>query len=135
MIIKPSALIRKNYNEVVSLCKESGEPVYLTKNGEGDLVVMDIASFERLEKIYSLREKLFAIEDDRLQGKTGYSIDEASEKISKAIDERDLLMKFKVEMEVARRCKLAGLPTYSSDDMLNLAEEIMSEWKNILWYG
>ena len=127
MIIKPSALIRKNYNEVVSLCKESGEPVYLTKNGEGDLVVMDIASFERLEKIYSLREKLFAIEDDRLQGKTGYSIDEASEKISKAIDERDLLMKFKVEMEVARRCKLAGLPTYSSDDMLNLAEEIMSE--------
>jgi prevent-host-death family protein len=127
MIIKPSALIRKNYNEVVSLCKESGEPVYLTKNGEGDLVVMDIASFERLEKMYSLREKLFAIEDDRLQGKTGYSIDEASEKISKAIDERDLLMKFKVEMEVARRCKLAGLPTYTSDDMLNLAEEIMSE--------
>jgi hypothetical protein len=77
--------------------------------------------------MYSLREKLFAIEDDRLQGKTGYSIDEASEKISKAIDERDLLMKFKVEMEVARRCKLAGLPTYTSDDMLNLAEEIMSE--------
>jgi hypothetical protein len=27
------------------------------------------------------------------------------------------------------------LPTYTSDDMLNLAEEIMSEWKNILWYG
>jgi prevent-host-death family protein len=87
MIIKPSALIRKNYNEVVSLCKESGEPVYLTKNGEGDLVVMDIASFERLGKMYSLREKLFEIEDDRLQGKSGYSIDEASEKISKAIDE------------------------------------------------
>ncbi len=32
--IKPSASIRNNYNEISSLCKESGEPVYLTKNGE-----------------------------------------------------------------------------------------------------
>ena len=42
--------IRQNYNEISELCKKSGEPVYLTKNGEGDLVVMDIASFERREK-------------------------------------------------------------------------------------
>ena len=40
MNIKPSAAIRKNYNEISELCKRSGEPVYLTKNGEGDLVVI-----------------------------------------------------------------------------------------------
>ena len=40
MNIKPSSAIRKNYNEISTLCKESGEPVYLTKNGEGDLVVL-----------------------------------------------------------------------------------------------
>lgn len=34
--------IRKNYNEISKLCKESGEPIYLAKNGEGDLVVIDI---------------------------------------------------------------------------------------------
>ena len=46
MHIKASAAIRNNYNEISNLCKESGEPVYLTKNGEGDLVVMDIIAFE-----------------------------------------------------------------------------------------
>ena len=44
-----------------------------------------------------------------------------------AYEERELLMKFKLEMELARRCKLAGLPTYTSDDMLRMAEEIIGE--------
>lgn len=35
MNIKPSAAIRQNYNEIASICKTTGEPVYLTKNGEG----------------------------------------------------------------------------------------------------
>ena len=35
MNIKPVAAIRKNYNEVSKLCKRTGEPVYLTKNGGG----------------------------------------------------------------------------------------------------
>lgn len=42
MNIRPSAAIRNNYNDISNYCKETGEPVYLTKNGEGDLVVMDI---------------------------------------------------------------------------------------------
>ncbi len=50
MQIKPSASIRQNYNEIAALCKSTGEPVYLTKNGEGDLVVMDIEAFARREK-------------------------------------------------------------------------------------
>ena len=35
MIIMASADIRQNYNNVVEKCKESGQPVYLTKNGQG----------------------------------------------------------------------------------------------------
>ena len=38
MLIKPSAAIRQNYNEISELCKKTKEPVYLTKNGEGDLI-------------------------------------------------------------------------------------------------
>lgn len=53
MNIKPSAAIRKNYNEISQLCKRSGGPVFLTKNGEGDLVVMDIETFARREACYS----------------------------------------------------------------------------------
>ena len=45
MNIRPSAAIRKNYNEISTLCRDTGEPVYLTKNGVGDLVVMGITAF------------------------------------------------------------------------------------------
>lgn len=87
MNIKPSAAIRKNYNEISELCKRSGEPVYLTKNGEGDLVVMDIEAFARRESMLRLREKLIAVEEDRLNGKKGYSIDEVSNMMKNAVKE------------------------------------------------
>lgn len=58
MNIRPSAAIRKNYNEISELCKRTGEPVYLTKNGSGDLVVMDIEAFARRESMLKLREML-----------------------------------------------------------------------------
>ena len=43
MNIRPSAAIRQNYNEIADLCRKTAEPVLLTKNGEGDLVVMDLS--------------------------------------------------------------------------------------------
>ena len=76
MNIRPSAAIRQNYNEIAELCRSSMEPVYLTKNGEGDLVVMDIESFTRREKMLQLRENLLAIEEDRAMGRKGYTVDE-----------------------------------------------------------
>jgi PHD/YefM family antitoxin component YafN of YafNO toxin-antitoxin module len=87
MNIKPSAAIRKNYNEISELCKRSGEPVYLTKNGEGDLVVMDIEAFARRESMLCLRENLIAAEEGRLSGKPGYSIDEVSSMMKIAVRE------------------------------------------------
>lgn len=67
-LIKPSAAIRQNYTEISNLCKETGEPVFLTKNGEGDLVVMDIAVYDQREKQLELREKLIEIEAQRRAG-------------------------------------------------------------------
>ncbi|MDR3565559.1 MAG: prevent-host-death protein [Negativicutes bacterium] len=85
MNIKPSAAIRKNYNEIAALCKATKEPVFLTKNGEGDLVVMDLATFSRRESMLKLREQLVAVEEDRLMGKKGFSIDEVDEMMKKVI--------------------------------------------------
>jgi PHD/YefM family antitoxin component YafN of YafNO toxin-antitoxin module len=87
MNIKPSAAIRKNYNEISSLCKTTKEPVFLTKNGEGDLVVMDIATYSQRESMLRLREQLVAVEEDRLAGKKGFSIVELDEMMKKAISE------------------------------------------------
>lgn len=87
MNIRPSAAIRQNYNEIADLCRKSAEPVYLTKNGEGDLVVMDIESFTRREKMLTLREELLAVEEDRLHGDEGYSIREVTAMMRNAIQE------------------------------------------------
>lgn len=73
--IKPSAAIRKNYNEISELCRKTGEPVYLTKNGEGDLVVMDVESFAKHESLLKLKEKLLQSEIDIQKGRA-FSVEE-----------------------------------------------------------
>ena len=77
--IKPSAAIRNDYNGISSLCKESKQPVFLTKNGEGDLVVMDIESYNRREKMLRLRESLVSAEETRINGEQGYAPDEVEQ--------------------------------------------------------
>lgn len=76
MNIRPSAAIRQNYNEIADICKKTAEPVFLTKNGEGDLVVMDIETYNRREKMLNLREELLAAEEDRLAGRSGCTLEE-----------------------------------------------------------
>lgn len=76
MIIKPSANIRQNYNEISELCKKTSEPIFLTKNGEGDLVVMDMETYERREKMLKLREALIEAEEERISGHDGYTLSE-----------------------------------------------------------
>lgn len=88
MYIKPSAAIRNNYNEISELCKRTGEPVYLTKNGEGDLVVMDIDAFERKMKMLDLRVKLMNVEEDRRRGIADCSVDELEEYLDEVIGDK-----------------------------------------------
>ena len=58
MIIRPSAVIRQNYNEIANMCRETSEPIFLTKNGEGDLVVMDIETYNRREKNVEIKRRI-----------------------------------------------------------------------------
>lgn len=46
--IRPSSDLRNNYNEISEFCHRYNEPVFLTKNGTGDLVVLSNAEYERL---------------------------------------------------------------------------------------
>jgi len=86
MNIKPSAAIRKNYNEISMLCKRTKEPVYLTKNGEGDLVVMDLETFSRKESMLRLREKLLQSEVD-IQNNHVHTVDETATDMRRVIAE------------------------------------------------
>lgn len=86
MKIRPSAAIRQNYNEIAEYCKTTGEPVYLTKNGEGDLVVMDIEAFEYREKMLRLETRLLEIERARLNGAKTYTVEEVKQNMKDAIE-------------------------------------------------
>ncbi|MBR3225435.1 MAG: type II toxin-antitoxin system Phd/YefM family antitoxin [Atopobiaceae bacterium] len=46
--IRSSADLRNKYNEISSFCHQYGEPVFITKNGKGDLAVLSIEAYEQL---------------------------------------------------------------------------------------
>lgn len=86
MIIRPSTSLRNDYNEIALYCKEKMEPVYLTKNGEGDLVVMSIEAYSYREEMLDLREKLLDAELQRINGAKTFTIDEVRERLTGLIN-------------------------------------------------
>ena len=75
MIIKPSTALRNEYGTISDMAHKEDAPIYITKNGEGDLVVMSIEAFERREEILRLRAKLAAAEQSRLSGQPAVSME------------------------------------------------------------
>lgn len=56
--IRPSSDLRNHYNEISEFCNKYNEPVYITKNGKGDLVVLSNAEYERLSAKTELHRML-----------------------------------------------------------------------------
>ncbi|MCL1828631.1 MAG: type II toxin-antitoxin system prevent-host-death family antitoxin [Oscillospiraceae bacterium] len=60
--IRPSSDLRNKYNEISDFCHTYNEPVFITKNGTGDLVVLSNTDYERLSgkhELYRLLEEGF----------------------------------------------------------------------------
>ena len=70
-IIKSISSLRNRTREIASICHTQDEPVYLTTNGEGDLVVMSISDYERLKAQVDLFEKLGLAQAQSAAGKKG----------------------------------------------------------------
>lgn len=81
MIIKPSTALRNEYGTISDLAHKEDAPIYITKNGEGDLVVMSIEAFERREEILRLRAKLAAAEQSRLSEQPTVSMEESRKRL------------------------------------------------------
>lgn len=86
MIIKASASLRNDYTTISNMAKETKEPIYITKNGEGDLVLMSIDAFEKREQILQLREKVLQAEQERLDGTETISVSEARKRLRERVD-------------------------------------------------
>lgn len=81
VIIKSSTALRNDYGTISDMAHEEGEPIYITKNGEGDLVVMSIEAFEHREETLKLRAKLEAAEQARLSGTPVYILEESRKRL------------------------------------------------------
>lgn len=81
MIIKASAALRNDYAAISNMAKETNEPIYITKNGEGDLVLMSIEAFEKREQVLKLRAKVLQAEQERLDGLQTLGISDARKQL------------------------------------------------------
>lgn len=84
-VIRPSADLRNNYNEISEFCHENAEPVFITRNGKGDLVVMSIEMYNSLEKRFSLYSFIQKGLDDYKNGNV-IPLEEAMESLRKEIN-------------------------------------------------
>ena len=71
MNIRPSAELRNKYNEISTFCRETKEPIYITVNGRGDTVVLNITEFEKMKAELELLRSLAEADDDVANGRVG----------------------------------------------------------------
>lgn len=86
MIIKASSALRNDYTSISNIAKETKEPIYITKNGEGDLVLMSIEAFEKREQILQLRAKVLQAEQERIDGAETLSVSQARKRLRERVN-------------------------------------------------
>ena len=85
-IIRSSSELRKNYNSIAEICRTKRVPVFLTRNGTGDTVIMDMETYNRREDDLATAQRLIAAERSRLLGTKGYTVNEFKNNMKTAIE-------------------------------------------------
>ncbi len=81
--IRPSSDLRNKYSEISDFCHKYSEPVYITKNGQGDLAVMSIETYEKIIG----RFELYKLLDEGLEDIKNNNVSPAEE-IFKNVERR-----------------------------------------------
>ena len=84
-IIKPASELRNNYVAISALARENRQPVFLTKNGTGDMVLQSIEEYERRETLLAVYEALAEGETALKEGQT-VTLEQAYKSMTDAID-------------------------------------------------
>lgn len=66
--IRSSADLRNNYNEISTFCHDSAEPVFITKNGRGDLTVLSIEAYDALLETIEIDAAISQAEREMAEG-------------------------------------------------------------------
>jgi len=86
-VIKPISDLRNKANEISDLAHRSDEPIFITRNGEGDLVVMSMAQYSKLQLKLDLFSKLAVAQAQRASGDRGRSLSSVMKDLRKRIRE------------------------------------------------
>lgn len=81
MLIKSSTALRNDYDSLVKLSKDNQEPIYITRNGEGEMIFMPIAVYEKQQAELELLSVLLESERDRLAGAPVKTLDQMREEL------------------------------------------------------
>ena len=69
--IRPISDLRNSANDISDICRQTREPVFITRNGSGDMVVLNIDEYERQMALIDLYGKLAVAEEEISSGATG----------------------------------------------------------------
>lgn len=86
--IRPISDLRNSANEISDFCRETREPVYITRNGTGDMVVMNIAEYERQLALIELYGKLAVAEQEIAGGAEGEDFSAVAQRLRRRLAER-----------------------------------------------
>lgn len=86
-VIKPISDLRNNFNEISEICHKENEPVFITKNGHGDLVVMSMALYEKQQALLDLYQKLVEAEAQSAAGMPRIPHNELINKLRNQVNE------------------------------------------------
>lgn len=73
MLIRSATTLRNDYDRLVTLSKEKNEPVFITRNGDGEMVFLPIALWEKREAELDLLAELLRREQNRIAGAKTFS--------------------------------------------------------------
>jgi prevent-host-death family protein len=80
-IIRPISDLRNRATEISDICHDEDQPIFITKNGKNDLVVMSQAHYDRLQSLFELYQKLGEAEILDASGDLGVSHEEVMQKL------------------------------------------------------
>lgn len=87
MVIRSATVLRNDYDGMVKLSKEKGEPIFVTRNGDGEMVFLPIEMWEQREAELNLLEEMLKRERSRLAGARTFSADKMRELTEDALRE------------------------------------------------
>ncbi len=86
-LIKPISDLRNKANEISDLAHKVDEPIFITRNGEGDMVVMSLAQYSKLKLKVDLYSKLAVAQGQRAAGDKGRPLAQVMKELRKRIRE------------------------------------------------